>query len=253
MPGKSIFVANWKMNMRLADAVKFAHDNKEGLEKLSANPNAEIVICPSLHTLDRLIQFFKKTEVHIGAQNCSEHEKGAYTGEVSAMSLSDVGIDYCIVGHSERRTYFGETNEMVAQKAAQLFKYGIQPIICIGETKEEYENKKTFEVLEEQLGLVLQVINDQGFCIAYEPVWSIGTGIVPEKKYIEDVFAWIYQRISQELPEAQFRLIYGGSVDENNAPEIKQVPHVDGFLIGGASLDFQKLKKIVLLSVGENI
>lgn len=252
-----LYVANWKMNMHATKAINFVKDNSDELRALAKNQETELVLCPSFAALSPVIALARETNISIGAQNCSQHEQGAFTGEVSAQSLAEIGCRYCIVGHSERRQYFGEANEVVAQKVKRLYKHDIQPIICIGETKQEFEQKQVYEVLTVQLAPILEVLisvqtlrqaqGERRVVIAYEPVWSIGTGIIPEYTYLEDVFIWLDDHIKKQLPEVQITLLYGGSVNENNIAELKQILHINGFLIGGASTDFQTLKKIVLL------
>ncbi len=260
--------------MHASKAINFAKDNFEQFHALAENQEAKLILCPSFESLASIINILKSTRISIGAQNCSQHKEGAYTGEVSAQSLAEIGCQYCIVGHSERRQYFGETNEMVAEKVAQLHEYNIQPIICIGETKQEHEKKQVYDVLTKQLAPVLETVRflqqaspfakatedrqDKGkigapklmfgvknIIIAYEPVWSIGTGIIPDHTYLEQVFIWLGEQIKKYLPNTHIQLLYGGSVNEQNISNLKQILYINGFLIGGASTDFQKLKKIV--------
>ena len=269
-----LFVANWKMNMHFSKAINFVKDNIAALRSIGEGNENKLILCPSLIALSSMITPLSKINVSIGAQNCSQHKQGAFTGEVSAQSLAELGCQYCIIGHSERRTYFGETNEMVAEKVARLYEHNIQPIICIGETKKEFENKQVYEVLTSQLAPILKVLktiynlrqasvfaDEQGereklqiqdkeyeqLIIAYEPVWSIGTGIIPEYTYLEQVFIWLGEHIKKHLTDTKLQLLYGGSVNEDNIADLKQILYINGFLIGGASTDFQKLKKIVLL------
>jgi triosephosphate isomerase len=244
-----LFVANWKMSMPFHAACSFVQDNKHELEKLAAPTGTTIVLCPSFVALDALVKMVHNMSIYIGAQNCSDHLAGAFTGEVDAQSLQQINCSYCIIGHSERRSLFRETSEEVAQKAKFLLEHTIIPIICIGETKEQYEAQQTFDILEKQLAPVWQVIDQPtNVVIAYEPVWSIGTGIIPEKEYLQKIFDWLSKQCSQYLSKMIVQLIYGGSVDQNNAKDLAQIAKMDGFLIGGASLDFQKFKNIVLLS-----
>ncbi len=240
----SLFVANWKMMMPLTKAISFCKDNKNTLIVLSNS--SQLIICPSFPILKLLTTIFENTQVAIGAQNCSRYKEGAYTGEVSSEMLAAMGCLYCIIGHSERRRYFGETNEDVAEKAKQLLACNIQPIICIGETKQEYENQETFRVLTEQLAPICHTIKkEKSIIIAYEPVWSIGTGIIPSQRYLTMIFSWLFDHMKQVVNNPIF--LYGGSVMENNVALIKQIPFVSGFLIGSASTDFQMFEKIVLL------
>ncbi len=250
-----LFVANWKMNMHFSKAINFVKDNIAALRSIGEGNENKLILCPSLIALSSMIAPLSKTNVGIGAQNCSQHKHGAFTGEVSAQSLAELGCQYCIIGHSERRAYFGETNEVVAEKVARLYEHNIKPIICVGETKKEFENKQVYEVLTSQLASILKVLKTtrheqikkyEQLIIAYEPVWSIGTGIVPEYIYIEQVFIWLGEHIKKHLPAAKPQFLYGGSVSEDNIVDLKQILYINGFLVGGASTDFQKLKKIVL-------
>jgi len=243
-----VFVANWKMTMPSTKAINFCMDNRSALADL-VGLSSQLVICPSFPVLEPIIKILKQTNVNIGAQNCSRYKEGAYTGEVSSRSLAEIGCKYCIVGHSERRHYFGETNKDVAQKTEQLIVNNIQPIICIGETKQEYDNQETFRVLKQQLAPVCQVITQSTpLIIAYEPIWTIGTGIVPDKDYLMNIFSWLFDYMQQQIIHNDIRFLYGGSVSESNVGLIKKIPFIGGFLIGGASTNFQMLQKIVLLA-----
>lgn len=241
----ALFVANWKMYKTYNEAVAFTQEHRDEVAQLSTSKN-KIIIAPSFLCLDALNKAFQGTSVAISAQNCAAHKIGAYTGEVDAASLAQIGCTYTLVGHSERRQRFNETNEMVAAKVEILFKNNIMPIICIGETQEEFEKGRTLEVLSMQLESVLKILEDEQktYCIAYEPVWAIGTGKVPSKEDLKNTFEWIFKRLRHE----HCTLLYGGSVDETNVKGLLQIPHVGGLLIGKASCDFQSLKKIVSLA-----
>lgn len=236
------------MQKSLSDSIEFCSKNNAGLKTLSADTNTEIVICPSFPALYTLNEMLVETMVHIGAQNCSPHESGAYTGQVSAQSLKEVGCSYCIIGHSEQREYNGVTDQDVAQAAKQLCEQSIEPIICIGETKAQFQKNEAIAVLEKQLDPVLGALKNtkQPITIAYEPVWAIGTGTVPETIYLEKIFQHLSNLFSK-VHSGPWRLIYGGSVSEQTIASFKTIPNLSGFLIGGASLDFQKFEKIVSL------
>jgi len=248
-----IYVANWKMNMPLDGALELTKQCKK-LMAHQDNKEKQIVLCPTFPALYPIAKLLQSTPIGIGAQNCSEHEMGAYTGEVSAQSLSQVGCTYCIVGHSERRNYFHETNEIIARKVGKLFGAAINPIICIGETAKEHKDNKTLQALEQQLDPIINVINNAEQCsdelyIAYEPVWAIGTGKVPDKATLQTTFNWLHAHVQSALqPAKSVYLLYGGSVDEHTVKDIAEVQYIDGFLVGGASLDFQKFKNIVSLA-----
>jgi len=243
---KYTYVANWKMNLTYNESISFC-TNKQQLKQLGSNA-AQVILCPSFVALAPIVEMLKNSSVFIGAQNCSEYEKGAYTGEVSAQSLSEVGITHCIVGHSERRILYSETTETLVKKIDLLHRYNITPIICVGETKDHFTNKATFTVLTEQLKPIIKNVEQQKnkvLIIAYEPIWSIGTGIVPENTYLEEVFAWITKLLHSQLPEHAIQLLYGGSITATNIKQLKSIQNINGFLIGGASTDFKEFESII--------
>ncbi len=243
-----LFIANWKMEKSFAQSIDFCASNKSGLKKLSSETGIELVLCPSFPALYTINQLLADTMVHIGAQTCSAHASGPYTGQVSAQSLKEIGCSYCIVGHSEQRQYQGVTDDDVAQAAKNLCEREIEPIICIGETKEEFQKNQALAILEKQLDPVLGALKNtkQAITIAYEPVWAIGTGEIPESVYLKKIFQHVSSILSP-IHSGPWRLIYGGSVSEETMSGFKNIPSLSGFLIGGASLDFQKFEKIVLL------
>ncbi|MCX5922926.1 MAG: triose-phosphate isomerase [Candidatus Dependentiae bacterium] len=253
MKKQLLYVANWKMNMLVDQAVDFTVACKEFVEQNKDLAGA-IAICPTFLHIAPVVEILEDSPIGVGAQNCSEHESGAYTGDVSALALSDIFCDYCIVGHSERRTHHNESNEVVARKVAQLLANMIFPIICIGETAEEHDLQQTQEILESQLLPIIEVLNNAEqlpgvLTIAYEPVWAIGTGKTPDSASLEKTFKWLTNYLQTQVNEKiEFCLLYGGSVDEKTAPQLAQVKGLGGFLIGNASLDFQKFKNIVGLT-----
>jgi len=247
-----LYVANWKMNMPYQTALEFSERHYEAFITITENSSKKIVICPSFPVIKPLCELFEGSTVAIGGQDCSFASVGSYTGQVAAQALKDVGCSYCIVGHSETRRYLSDSNEQIAQKVVNLFEVGIEPILCVGETRTSYEEGATQEVLKVQLETVLKALVRLGdqkarLCIAYEPVWAIGSGEVPTSSYIESVLNYIIKITSRVAPGIQLTLLYGGSVNENTAGLVKSVRHIEGFLIGGASLDFQKFEKIVNL------
>lgn len=237
-----LYVANWKMQLPYTKAVEFARDNKHNFINLAKQSNAALVLCPSFDALSSIATLFNDNTILIGAQNCAPYPVGAYTGEVSVQSLQEIGCRYCIVGHSERRTYFHETDELIAQKIKLLQAHNIAPIVCIGETKEQHAKKEIHAVLRAQLEAVEPF---EHIIIAYEPVWAIGTGIPATTSYIQEIFDWIAQECEKHIG-AHYTLLYGGSVNGENAKELKAISGLGGFLIGNASLDFQKFQNIVL-------
>jgi triosephosphate isomerase len=246
-----LFIANWKMNLLPAQSLDWCLSNKQELADLGADENIDLVVCPdftALHQVKGILSLMPG--IALGAQNCSQHTQGAFTGEVSATMLAEVGVEYCIVGHSERRHQFYETNEVIAEKVQRLVEMNIRPIICIGETSQQLEHKLTYDVLQAQLSPVLKVLAHQKplrVVFAYEPVWSIGTGNVAEPEYIASVVNWLHELWQEQAPESGALVVYGGSVTEENAAELGRIQGLGGFLIGGASLNFQKFKNIVHL------
>jgi triosephosphate isomerase len=247
----SIIVANWKANFTFLQAISFCKDNLPGFAELGQITGVELVICPSFEALYSVAQLLEGTGVQRGAQNCSMHTQGAYTGQVIAQSLVEVGCTYALIGHYESRVYLREQDAEIADKAERLWQVGIEPIICIGETKQEYELQQTLHVLDRQLEPILAKIertsmqDHRRFCIAYEPIWAIGTGTIPDEKQLDAVFSWIGKKCSTRLPTASVRLLYGGSVTAETVHLIKTVSCIEGLLVGNASLDFKKFQKIV--------
>ena len=200
----------------------------------SINTNNILILCPNYLNISNV----SSTKVLLGSQNVSMNKDGAYTGEVSAKQLRSYNVEYCLVGHSERRKYQNETDNEIYEKIIMLLQEHITPILCIGETKEERDNNKVEEVLDKQLNKLLN-INDEykdQIIIAYEPVWSIGTGIIPTNKEIEDTILYIKKKLPNN------KILYGGSANEENIDTLKQISIIDGYLLGGLSLNIDKLK-----------
>jgi triosephosphate isomerase (TIM) len=247
-----LFAANWKMHFPFAQAIEFATSYYDDFVRLAKESKERIVICSSTEGLYPLTEIFKSTSVEIGAQNCSAHINGPFTGQTSAQSLQDIGCSCCIIGHSESRKELNETDELIAHKCIHLLDYDITPILCIGESETDYKEKKTLAVLEQQLSSVTKLIKSKGIFhsyltlyIAYEPIWSIGTGKVAPIQYLEMIFSWIHEYLlKQELP-VECKLMYGGSISSENIENLKQISLIDGFLVGKSSLDFQKFQKLV--------
>lgn len=235
---KKMVAGNWKMHGNLVN-------NKQLLDAVIAELNGLgedlVAVCVPYLYLPSVQSQLQNTKIALGAQNVSQYEKGAYTGEISASMLSDFQCQYVIVGHSERRMLFGEDNHVVAEKYVAAQNAGITPILCVGETMEQREAKITEQVIEQQL---MSVINLAGIetlnkaVVAYEPVWAIGTGKTASPEQAQDVHAFIREGIAkQNLNVAnQLTVLYGGSVKGNNASELFAMPDIDGGLIGGASL-----------------
>lgn len=251
-----LFIANWKMNMTTAHAAEFATDHYDAFVTFVQNKNKSIVLCPSFTSLYPLIHIFKTTPMHIGAQDCSAHHSGAFTGQVCAQDLNALGCTYCIVGHSERRTHNHENNQHIADKCSHLLDYDIVPIICIGESADEHKTNKTIDVLKSQLDPCLTIIKKKNghqthpaICIAYEPLWAIGAGTAAQPATLTPVLEWLAAYIPQKDPALEYHLLYGGSVSAQNAAQIAQIPHINGFLVGNASLEFTEFEKIVQLGM----
>jgi len=245
-----LYIANWKMNMPSKQALTFCRDNYDGFEKLSQIEDKKIILCPSFTEINILCEIFKNTSIGIGAQDCSNEKIGPYTGQISAESLHQVKCTYCIVGHSERRIYCSESNKNIGQKVLRLLESGITPIVCVGEQKIDYDAGIAKDVIKMQLESVFKATKNivrAHLCIAYEPVWSIGTGIAPDNEYIEEIFDFIFKTAEKYGENSEIKLLYGGSVSEENIVSLKGIKNLMGVLIGGASLDFKKFEKIVQL------
>ena len=230
----SIFIANWKLN----GDIQFI---KEYYQKLIPSNNNCVVVCPPNIFLHQLKT--NNSNLFSGAQDVSIYNEGAYTGEVSAAMLNDNNIKFCIVGHSERRQHFNESNKAVNLKSINLIKNKIIPVVCIGETLEEKEKKITKDVLLNQINESIPAIsNNQNTIIAYEPIWAIGTGLTPTLDDINEVHSYI-RNIDKKFNK--FKILYGGSVKSSNSADINQIKNVDGCLIGGASLKVNEFNTII--------
>ena len=231
----NLVAANWKMNGSRAD-------NQRWLQEFRAAPaHCETVVCPPFVYLQDLVQGLVGTAASVGAQNMSDRVAGAWTGEVAAEMLIDSGASWVILGHSERRAAYGESNEIVAAKVERALAAGLKPILCVGETLEQREQGRTQQVVAEQLQVVLQrcpAAQLLAGAIAYEPVWAIGTGRTATPQQAQAVHAAIRSQLAAQDPgaAAAMRLLYGGSVKPANARELFSQPDIDGGLIGGASL-----------------
>ncbi|MEC4721021.1 triose-phosphate isomerase [Noviherbaspirillum sp. CPCC 100848] len=234
---RKLIAGNWKMNGSLAaNAVLL-----DGIKSELPQASCDVAICAPAPYLAQCKSVLTGTPVSWGAQDVSEHESGAYTGEVAAAMLTDFGCTYVIVGHSERRSYHGETSERVAAKAARAIKSGLVPIVCVGESLEEREAGKTDSVVGAQLDAVLSVLGADGcgkMVIAYEPVWAIGTGKTATPQMAQDVHAVLRARVAALNPAAAetVQILYGGSMKPDNARELLAMQDIDGGLIGGAAL-----------------
>ena len=244
---KKVIAGNWKMNKLPNEAIAFI----EELTPLVKNTKNEVVLCVPYTDLFYSLLVAQNTNIKIGAQNMHWEEKGAYTGEVSAEMLKSIGVEYVIIGHSERRQYFAETDETVNKKLKKALKVGLKPIVCVGETLEQRESGKTIEIITKQTKLALEGLSNKEVeqtIIAYEPIWAIGTGKTATADDANSAIHEIRNEISKIYGQniANGVIIqYGGSVKSANAKELFSMPDIDGGLVGGASLDATEFSNIV--------
>lgn len=237
---EKIVAGNWKMNTNIQEGIDLT---LEILEKYSEVPqNVKLIIIPPFTHIDAIGQILGESEIALGAQNCADEEKGAYTGEVSCEMLDSLCCDYVILGHSERREYYGETSAKIVKKIKLALKHQIEPIFCIGEKLEDRNSNKHFEVVESQLTEVIKELSAEemeSIVVAYEPVWAIGTGVTASKEQAQEMHAFIRNVISKTFtPELaqEISILYGGSCKPSNAEALFACEDIDGGLIGGASL-----------------
>ncbi|MEW6653464.1 MAG: triose-phosphate isomerase [Bacteroidota bacterium] len=245
---KKVIAGNWKMNNDLNGTVGLISELKKGVNE---HTKAAVVVFPPFTSLETAHTLLKDTLIKLGAQNMYFEESGAFTGEISSTMLKSVGCEYIILGHSERRTIFGETDQIINKKIKAAVKNGLKPIFCIGETLEERENGITFEVCEKQVRFGLEGLSESelfNLIIAYEPVWAIGTGKTATNEQAQEVHAYIRGLVSKLLSETfsqNLVIQYGGSVKPDNAKELLAQPDIDGALVGGACLKADSFLKII--------
>ncbi|MFJ7971751.1 triose-phosphate isomerase [Psychrobacillus sp. NPDC096389] len=250
---KPIIAGNWKMYKTLSEAKDFAQELKE---KQVDSSKVDAVICAPALFLDQLVQVAKDSFIGIGAQTMHEEKEGAFTGEVSGHQLQDLGVNYVVIGHSERRQYFNETDESVQKKVQAAFENNLTPIICVGETLEEREQNETVNIVSAQVMAALEGLSEENVensVIAYEPIWAIGTGKTATADDANDVCQAIRETILDGFGEevaSKVRIQYGGSVKPENIEELLSKEHIDGALVGGASLQVDSFVK--LLEAGQN-
>ena len=242
---RSLVVGNWKMNGTRSSAESLAQGIVAGL----GADVADIAICVPYVFLNEIGQVVNKSRLALGAQNVADKASGAYTGEISAAMLKEYGCKYAIVGHSERRTYYGDTDESVAARFCQAQAQDVIPVLCIGETLEQREQEQTFEVITTQLDAVVALAGIAAFnnaVIAYEPVWAIGTGRTASDEQAQEVHQFIrnYLAAKDQVVAEKIQILYGGSAKPDNAKGLFAMPDIDGGLIGGASLDAESFLKI---------
>ena len=246
---RKLLLGNWKMNKTVSEAKEFALNAKD-LGKLAKQNKVDMGICVPYIDLAPVKKILKNSLI-VGAENCHELDHGAYTGEVSIPMLLDLGITWCIIGHSERRTYYNETSEACNKKILALLKNNMVPVYCCGESLETYEEGKTKEFVKEQIIKGFKDVSKEDSAkvvIAYEPIWSIGTGKNASKEIAEDVCKFI-RKIIKDLYDTKtsnkVRILYGGSVKPNNIKEYLYCDNIDGALVGGASLDVNSYKELL--------
>lgn len=247
-----LIAGNWKMNTDYKSAHRLVTEIKE-LLTMTSNL-VQILVCPPFTSLPEVAKNIQNTPIKLGAQNCYHEEWGAYTGEISIEMLKSIGCDYVIIGHSERRAIFGETDDLINRKLIACIAKGIIPVLCIGETLQERETGKTFDVLERQLEIGLSGIEAtslSNIVIAYEPVWAIGTGVAASIAQVDEAHNWLrsylinkYENIGNNV-----LILYGGSVNVSNSIDILSLTNVNGALIGGASLKADSFVNIYNIAV----
>ena len=243
-----IIAGNWKMNKNISESIELSNSLKRSLADIV---EIEIVLCPPFTSLSDVKEVIMDTNIRLGAQDVYWEKEGAFTGEVSAIMLKNVGCVYCIVGHSERRQFFHETNQTVNKKAKALLKEGIMPIVCVGEKLEERKAGKTFDVVKDHVENSLAGLTKNEILktvIAYEPVWAIGTGVNATKEQAEEVHKYIRSLLARMYDKdvaSEVRIQYGGSVKPENIKELIMQPDVDGALVGGASLKADSFTAII--------
>ncbi len=244
---RKVIAGNWKMNMLPNEAIRFI----EELVPLVKDTENEVILCVPYTDLFYALLTAQNTNIKIGAQNMHFEESGAYTGEVSGKMLKSINVEYVIIGHSERRQYFNETDETVNKKIKAAFQYGLKPIVCVGETLEQREAGKTEEIITKQTELALEGLTEEqvkNTIIAYEPIWAIGTGKTATKEDANNSIKAIRNKIVEiygQMVADEVIIQYGGSVKSTNAKELFEMSDIDGGLVGGASLKAEEFSKIV--------
>lgn len=240
-----MIAGNWKMNKTPAETRALIED----LKKLENRTGAEVVVCPMTVSLAAAAEALQGTAIHLGAQNVHFADQGAYTGECNAASLKELGVEYVIIGHSERRQYFGETDVTVNQRTLKALEAGLKPIICVGESLEQKQQGITNEIVRMQTKVALLNVGEKidDVVIAYEPVWAIGTGLTATPEDANATIGAIRCAIREVCGEAadRVRILYGGSMNDKNAHDLMAQPEIDGGLIGGASLAAAKFSGVI--------
>ncbi|MEX1307267.1 MAG: triose-phosphate isomerase [Eubacteriales bacterium] len=244
---RPIIAGNWKMNKALSEAKVLV----EALKPLVADAEAEVVVCPTYVNLMAVKELLAGSNIKLGAQNCHFEKSGAYTGEISVDMLKEIGVEFVIIGHSERREYYAETDEGVNKKAKAILAAGMTPIVCCGETLEQRESGVTDTFVSGQIKAALDGLTGEqvaSLVIAYEPIWAIGTGKTATSEQANETIAMIRKTVAGQFDQATadaVRIQYGGSMKPANAAELMAQPDIDGGLIGGASLVAEDFSKVV--------
>jgi triosephosphate isomerase len=247
---KPVIAGNWKMNKTIAETEQFINELLNNIKAINES-EVEVIISPVFTSLETAVKLCKDTNIKVAAQNMHWEEQGAFTGEVSPLMLSELGVTHCIIGHSERRQYFAETDQTVNKKVKAALKHNIIPIICVGETLEEREANTTVEVVQRQVKGALVDLNASQvteMILAYEPVWAIGTGKTASDEDAQDVISRIRKIIADDFGNEiseKVRILYGGSVKPNNIKGLMQQKDIDGALVGGASLKADSFLSII--------
>lgn len=245
---KPIVAGNWKMNKTITEAVELVNLIKRGVYEVN---DVEVVVAPPFLSLPDVWEVLSESNVALGAQNCHWETEGAFTGEISVSMLKNASVEYVIVGHSERRKYFAESDQVVNKKTKLGLEAGLKPIVCVGETLEERESGKTLEIVERQVkGAFAGITQEQAdpIILAYEPVWAIGTGKTATPQQAQEVHAMIrglLERMYSSSLSGSKRVLYGGSMKPSNCEELMKEPDIDGGLIGGASLQAESFIDII--------
>ncbi len=235
---KKIIAGNWKMNNTITESIEFLNSIKDKIN----TTESDVVFCVPAISITSVIENLKGTNISVGAQNMHFEESGAFTGELSAKMLVDAGVKYVVLGHSERRQYFGETDEIVNKKTLKALEYNLVPFVCIGETLEQREQGITIDLVRTQTKVALNNVSKEDakkVVIAYEPIWAIGTGVTATSAQAEEVCKAIREVLAEiydEVTANEIRIQYGGSVNGSNSNELFAMPNIDGGLVGGASL-----------------
>lgn len=244
---KPIIAGNWKMNNTLSQSLKLIDD----IKKHNLNEDVEAVVCVPFINLNEVKKALEGTNIRLGAQNMHWEDSGAYTGEISPLMLKEIGIDYCIIGHSERRQYFSETDETVNNKIKSALKHGIRPIVCVGETLEQREKSIEKEIVKDQVLKAFEDIEGEqlkDIVIAYEPIWAIGTGKTASSDDANEMCGFIREIIVDKYgqeAENNIRIQYGGSVKPDTIRDLMDKEEIDGALVGGASLNASDFVKLI--------